>query len=41
MNTGKDGLTSASSVETLKSIIGKNLQNGKQNTTPAEEELHV
>ena len=41
MNTARDGLTSASSVETVKRIVDKNLQNGKHNTTPAEEELHV
>ncbi|HTM92804.1 MAG TPA: glycosidase [Flavisolibacter sp.] len=41
MNTARDGLTSASSVEIVKSIVDKNLQNGKHNTTPAEEELHV
>jgi 4-O-beta-D-mannosyl-D-glucose phosphorylase len=41
MNTARDGPTSASSVEIVKSIIDKNLKNGKHNTTPAEEELHV
>jgi 4-O-beta-D-mannosyl-D-glucose phosphorylase len=41
MNTAKDGLTSASSVETLKNIIDKNLQNEKQNDTPAKKKLPV
>ena len=41
MNTAKDGLTSAASVETLKNIIDKNLQNENQNETPAKKKLHV
>ena len=41
MNTVKDGLTSASSLETLKNIIDKNLQNKEQNQKPAKTKLHA
>jgi 4-O-beta-D-mannosyl-D-glucose phosphorylase len=41
MNTAKDGLTSGTSVETLKSIIDKNLQNEEQNKNAAKSKVHV
>jgi 4-O-beta-D-mannosyl-D-glucose phosphorylase len=41
MNTAKDGLTSAASVETLKNIIDKNLQNKEQDQKPTKTKLHV
>lgn len=41
MNTAKDGLTSASSVETLKNIIDKNLQNQKETDASVKKKLHV
>jgi len=41
MNTAKDGLTSAASVETLKNIIDKNLQNEEQNKKPSKGKVSV
>ena len=41
MNTTKDGLTSAASVETLKNIIDKNLQGEEQNTKATKNKVHV
>jgi len=41
MNTAKDGLTSAASVETLKNIIDKNLQNEEQNKQPSKGKVPV
>jgi 4-O-beta-D-mannosyl-D-glucose phosphorylase len=41
MNTAKDGLTSAASVETLKNIIDKNLQNEEQNKKPSKGKVPV
>jgi 4-O-beta-D-mannosyl-D-glucose phosphorylase len=41
MNTPKDRLTSAASVETLKSVIDKNLQNEEKSKKAAKKKLHV
>jgi 4-O-beta-D-mannosyl-D-glucose phosphorylase len=41
MNTAKDGFTSAASVETLKIIIDKNLQNERTNEIPEKKKLQV
>jgi len=41
MNTTKDGLSSAASVETLKNIIDKNLQSEEQNKKPTKNKVHV
>jgi len=41
MNTAKDGLTSAASVETLNRIIDKNLQNEVQNKKSLKTKVHV
>ena len=41
MNTAKDGLTSGTTVETLKTIIDKNLQNEEQNENSTKSKVHV
>ena len=41
MNTAKDGLTSAASVETLKKIIDKNLQGEEENIKSSKNKVHV
>jgi len=41
MNTAKDGLTSGTTVETLKTIIDKNLLNEEQNKNAAKSKAHV
>jgi len=41
MNTAKDGLTSATSVGTLKTIIDKNLRNEEQNQQPIKKKAQV
>lgn len=41
MNTAKDGLTSAASVETLKKIIDKNLQAEEESQKPVKKKLHA
>jgi len=41
INTAKDGLTSAASVETLKKIIDKNLQGEEENIKSSKNKVHV